>query len=189
MTGQIYLSGTYSTSAAPAGLGGTPSAIQAQISSVSGGPPVAGCSACAWTNVSSPTLGAGAWSGQAVGIPMSGPYYVAIRAANGTAYATMPGYFNVGFSMEFYGEGNAATMLNDCATPCQYATQWGQFSQQGLPIGGAIGPLGPVASNNFKPLYTKLTPYDRFGMAGTSNLARISHRRGLVFRDPTMIAQ
>ena len=170
MTGQIYLSGTYSTSAAPAGLGGAPSAIQAQISSVSGGPPVAGCSACAWTNVSSPTLGAGAWSGQAVGIPMGGPYYVSIRAANGTAYATMPGYFNVGFSMEFYGEGNAGTMLNDNASPAsQNATMWGQFSQQGVGTAGTgIGPLGPIAVNNFKPLSTRLTPYDRFGMVGTN---------------------
>ena len=183
MTGQIYLSGTYSTSAAPAGLGGTPSAIQAQISSVSGGPPVAGCSACAWTNVSSPTLGAGSWSGQAVGVPMGGPYYVSIRAANGTAYATMPGYFNVGFSWEVYGEGNTTTLFNTCAAlECQYATSWGQFSQAGVGIANTIiGPLGSAVFNNFKPVYTKVVPYDRFGMIGSNpaNDALVSMNVGL----------
>ena len=47
-TGSIPLSGTFDTSA----LGGTPSTIQAQVSLTAGGPPVAGCSACAWTNLS-----------------------------------------------------------------------------------------------------------------------------------------
>ena len=50
-TGSVPLSGTYDTSV----IGGTPTIIQAQVSLTAGGPPVSGCSACAWTNLSSYT--------------------------------------------------------------------------------------------------------------------------------------
>ena len=41
--------GTFDTSV----IGGTPTTIQAQVSETAGGPPVAGCSACAWTTLAS----------------------------------------------------------------------------------------------------------------------------------------
>ena len=47
-TGSLYLSGSYDTGT----LGGTPSALQAQVSYTAGGPPISGCSACAWTTLS-----------------------------------------------------------------------------------------------------------------------------------------
>ena len=47
-TGTIPLSGTFDISA----LSGTPTTLQAQVSETAGGPPVAGCSACAWTTLS-----------------------------------------------------------------------------------------------------------------------------------------
>ena len=49
--GAITASGTYDT----ASLGGTPSAIQAQVSLTANGAPISGCSACAWTNLASYT--------------------------------------------------------------------------------------------------------------------------------------
>ena len=88
-TGALTLDGTFDTSV----LGGTPTTIQAQVSLTSGGPPVAGCAACSWTNLSGyvTTLRSGTifnWSGQALAIPASaGPFFVSVRAANGTAYA------------------------------------------------------------------------------------------------------
>src|SRR6185312_406653 len=59
-TGTLWLSGTYDTGS----LGGTPSAIQAQVSYTAGGPAVAGCSACAWTALSNGSIAGGAWSGR-----------------------------------------------------------------------------------------------------------------------------
>ena len=50
-TGTIPLSGTFDTSV----IGGTPSTIQAQVSQTAGGPPISGCSVCAWANLSSYT--------------------------------------------------------------------------------------------------------------------------------------
>ena len=67
-TGTIWLSGTYDA----ATLGGTPSAIQAQVSYTAGGPAISGCAPCAWTNLSSATVSGGNWSGQAINIPAGG---------------------------------------------------------------------------------------------------------------------
>ena len=53
-TGTVPLSGTFDTSA----LGGIPTTIQAQVSETAGGPPIPGCSACAWTTLSSYTAAA-----------------------------------------------------------------------------------------------------------------------------------
>src|SRR6202020_371322 len=47
------------------------------------------------------------WSGQALSIPAGGPYYVSVRAANGTAYATMPNYIKIGLPVDIYGVGQA----------------------------------------------------------------------------------
>jgi len=103
MLGAMSFTGEFSNSL----LGGNPSAIQAQVSATPGGSPVSGCSACAWTNLSGSTIGSATWSGSLVNIPAGGPYWVSFRAANGTAYATLPNAVFVGANMMGFGEGNA----------------------------------------------------------------------------------
>ena len=107
MTGVMPFTGKYSTSL----LGGTPSHIQAQISATPGGAALSGCSACAWTNVSGETISGGVWSGSVVNIPAGGPYWVSLRAANGTAYATLPNAVFVGANVAGFGEGNAVDQV------------------------------------------------------------------------------
>ena len=51
------------------------------------------------------------WSGSVVGIPAGGPYWVSLRAANGTAYATLPNYVLVGANVAGFGEGNAVDQV------------------------------------------------------------------------------
>ena len=121
-TGTFPLSGSFDTSV----LGGTPSILQAQISLSADGPPIPGCSACAWTNLSgyTTTLSSGTvfnWSGQATLIPAGGPYYVAVRAANGQAYATLPSSIRVGLPADIYGQGQAAGFAGA-------GTNWSWFS-------------------------------------------------------------
>ena len=68
-------------------------------------PPISGCTACAWTNLTgySATLSSGTvwkWSGDFTGIPAEqGPLFVSVRAANGTAYATMPNLVKMGLAL------------------------------------------------------------------------------------------
>ena len=107
MTGSMPFDGQYNTGL----LGGTPSHIQAQVSATPNGPALSGCSACAWTNISSEIISGGNWSGSIVGIPAGGPYWVSFRAANGTAYATLPNYVLVGANIAGFGEGNAVDQV------------------------------------------------------------------------------
>src|SRR6185312_12538638 len=107
-TGALYLSGEYDT----ASLGGTPSAIQAQVSYTADGPPVSGCAACAWTNLSSASISGGKWSGQALNIPAGGPYFVSVRAANGTSYATLQSTIKVGLVLDVTGVGNTQPIFS-----------------------------------------------------------------------------
>ena len=46
------------------------------------------------------------------GIPAGGPYFVSVRAANGTAYATLPSVVKVGLVFDLWGEGQAAAIIN-----------------------------------------------------------------------------
>ena len=100
-------------------LGGTPTTIQAQISQSPGGPPVPGCSACAYTNLSgySAALSAGTvfnWNGQALNIPgSSGPLYVSVRAGNGPAYATMPSFIKMGLVFDWQGDAQLLSTLSN----------------------------------------------------------------------------
>ena len=115
MTGVMPFTGKYSTSL----LGGTPSHIQAQISATPGGAALSGCSACAWTDVSGETISGGVWSGSVVNIPAGGPYWVSLRAANGTAYATLPNAVFVGANVAGFGEGNAVDQVIGTAVHVQ----------------------------------------------------------------------
>ena len=57
------------------------------------------------------TIFSGAWSGTIAGIPAGGPYFVSVRAANGTAYATLPSVVKVGLVFDLWGEGQAAAII------------------------------------------------------------------------------
>ena len=61
---------------------------------VAGGPAVAGFS---WNSLSSQSIGGGNWSGSIANVP-PGIYWVSVRAANGTSYATMRNFVTVGAS-------------------------------------------------------------------------------------------
>ena len=108
LTGTMSLSGEYNVGF----LGGTPSAIQAQISTIPDGPAVSGCTPCAWTNLSGSVISGGTWSGNVVNIPAGGPYWVALRAANGTSYATLPNPVFAGVNIAGQGEGNSSDQLD-----------------------------------------------------------------------------
>ena len=76
--------------------------IQAQLSSVPGGPAVAGFS---WVPLSSQSIAGGNWSGSIANVP-PGTYWVSVRAANGTSYATMRNFVTVAYVFDGAGEGS-----------------------------------------------------------------------------------
>ena len=126
--------GTYNTSS----LGGTPSAIQAQLSTVAGGPAVAGFS---WANLSSASIGAGAWSGSIANVP-PGIYWVSVRAANGTAYATMQNFVTVGAVLDYQGEGNAGAY---------FGTEGGAQNTIVTGVNSVAWEAGPAATQAYGP--------------------------------------
>lgn len=163
-TGAVWVSGTYNTT----DLGGTPSAIQAQVSYTAGGPPLVGCSACAWTNLADATLTGGNWSGQALNIPAGGPYYISVRAANGTSYATLPNQLRVGLVFDAWGVGQSQNVFSSNGG-WFYATTpylWGQ---------NIYGPStfnyyddGPVfPGTNMLPTWIQMLGGDQFAVTGT----------------------
>ena len=163
-TGAITVSGTFDTSV----LGGAPTTIQAQVSLTAGGPPVPSCSACAWTNLSgysATQVGSTTvwnWSGQALNIPAAaGPLFVSVRAANGTAYATMPSLIKVGLVFDHQGEGqDAAMMAPQSGSANSYFTGlWGLNQWFGLD-------QGPPVVGNYLPAQTIMMAGDRFGVLG-----------------------
>ena len=167
-TGALTLSGTFDTSV----LGGAPTTIQAQVSLSAGGPPVPGCSACAWTNLSgySATLSSGTvfdWKGQALNIPAAaGPLFVSVRAANGTAYATMPSLIKVGlvFDWQAEGQGGALAAQESGVANSSFVGLWGL--NQWLPGGTPMLDQGPPVTGNYVPGQTFMYAGDRFGVLG-----------------------
>lgn len=169
-TGSLYLTGTYDTSA----LGGAPSTIQAQVSLTAGGPPVPGCSACAWTNLMgySATLSSGTvynWAGSAIGIPANGaPLFVSVRAANGTAYATMPNSIRVGLPFEGYGQGQfeAFPAAQSGTNWSYFAGLWSTVSRHSPYTGNYSWFTGPAIAGAFVPGQSLSIAGDRFGITG-----------------------
>ena len=163
-TGTLWLSGTYDT----ASLGGTPSTLQAQVSYTAGGPPISGCGACAWTNLANSSISGGNWSGQAVSIPAGGPYYVSVRAANGTSYATLPSQVKVGFVFDVWGEGQLATITTGSNGGWANSTFIGLSGVNAS--GGAFYSYdtGPALATNFYPAFTQMLAGDRFSVNGGS---------------------
>ena len=195
-TGSLWLSGTYDTSA----LGGVPApAIQAQVSLSANGPPVPGCSACAWTNLSgySASLSSGTvynWSGQALNIPANyGPLYVSVRAANGTAYATLPSSVRVGSVFPVWGEGQAGALFGAQSglNISYYTGLWGlneTRSSYVSNLGYLMGP--PIGSTTFVPGQVTATAGDRFGVSGglTEGIGAFDQTLGNAFGWPAGLA-
>jgi hypothetical protein len=171
-TGNLTLSGTFDTSVLDtSGHNTAPTAIQAQVSLTAGGPPVPGCSACAWTNLSgySATLPSGTlfdWKGQALNIPASaGPLFVSVRAANGTAYATMPSLIKVGLVFDISAEGQASALGIFGGTANSYFTGlWGQNAWSGAGAGALD--QGPPVLGPWVPAQTIMYAGDRFSILG-----------------------
>ena len=177
MTGSMPFNGQYNTGL----LGGTPSHIQAQVSATPNGVALSGCSACAWTNVSSEVISGGSWSGSVVGIPAGGPYWVSFRAANGTAYATLPNYVLVGANVAGFGEGNAVDQVIGSTSFSNNQTYFqGLATTVGFPFAGVPSPQnasaayipGPSYLNNWAPSVPGQTVFDRYGVlpGGTGSL-------------------
>jgi len=169
-SGTIKVSGTFDTAV----LGGTPApAVQGSISLTSGGAPISGCSACAWTNLTgySATLVSGTvwnWSGTLVNIPPSpAPVCVSVRAANGTAYATMPSLIKVGVPVAQEGEGEVGAFFgNQSGTVYSYFQGlWGANNWFGNNNQAAYYTGPPVAPSRFLPASTIPVAGDRFGLS------------------------
>jgi hypothetical protein len=164
-TGTVWIAGTYDTSA----LGGTPTSIQTQISNTAGGPPISGCSACAWTNLTNYTsaLSSGSvynWSGQAVSVPAGGPYYITVRAANGTAYATMTDQFKVGLTFDWWGEGQTGNIDSNASGTAlsNYVGLWGRNAFTDY----TMYKEGPNVVGAFKPSRATVTDGNTVGVTG-----------------------
>ena len=185
-TGALSLSGTYDTSA----LGGARSVIQAQVSTTAGGPPISGCAACAWTNLSgySATLSSGTlfnWSGQALNIPGGGPYYVSVRAANGTAYATLPNLIKVGLVFDWWGEGQLGSVIGNAGgiAASYFTGLWGG-------VGWLSGfDTGPPLVSNWAPSQSTVVAGNRFGISGSSAEGVVDYQQDLTnaFGWPVMV--
>jgi hypothetical protein len=180
MTGFLTFNGEFSNSL----LHGNPAAIQAQVSATPGGPPISGCSSCAWTNLSNSTinLGAQTWTGSIAGVPAGGPYFVAFRASNGTAYATLPNAVFVGANVAGFGEGNAVDQIQLSEVFSQNQTYFQGYSTiVGWSAGGvsanwnASGAYipGPPLLDGWTPSVASQLLVDRFGVipstAGSMN--------------------
>ena len=150
-TGAINLHGTYSTGS----LGGTPSSIQAQLSYVAGGPAVAGFS---WTALSSQSISGGNWSGSIAGVP-PGTYWVSVRAANGTAYATMRNFVTVGGVILYTGEGNVGSWASNQGGTQNTTLYGGPYSAELAT--GAVMVNGP-AFGKYRTQFSQALPSNRF---------------------------
>jgi hypothetical protein len=156
-TGSIPLAGTYST----ASLGGTPTAIQAQLSLAADGSAVSGFS---WANLSSMVISGGNWSGTITSVP-PGLYYVAVRPATCAsppcAYANLPNPIMVGAVLDSTGEGNYEC---NTATPGNnVANVYGLFNGQ-VQIGNTSPMYGPNIVNGSAPSFSQAASLNRYGI-------------------------
>jgi len=143
-TGTVTVSGTYSALL----LGETPPAIQAQISSTPGGPPVAGCANCAWTTIAS-NLSGGVFSGSIAGVPQSGSgsYYVSVRTSDNPGYVYTGGPIRVGLVVGWIGQSQMAVLWNSVGSGDSLSVETETLA--------GVGPLNLNA-----PSYYANTPLD-----------------------------
>ena len=152
-TGAINLKGTYSAGS----LGGTPSSIQAQLSSVPGGPAVAGFS---WVPLSSQSIAGGNWSGSIANVP-PGTYWVSVRAANGTSYATMRNFVTVAYVFDGAGEGSFGAFYGGGSSGALNTTITGGPFSVDAAFGGSPIVTGP-AFGKYRPNFSQALPANRF---------------------------
>ena len=186
-TGTLALSGTYDTGT----LGGTPSGIQVTVSNTANGPALAGCSPCNLGTLTA-TISGGAWSGTIAGIPGGGPYFVSVRAANGTAYATLPNSIKVGWAFALWGQGQADSMQNmqSGTYTSFFSGLWGYFQWESTFSGLEHYIQGPPITANFVSGQTQNFGGDRFGvLAGGAPLSEavsaFDQELGNIFSVPT----
>ena len=163
--GTLTLSGTYDTGT----LGGTPSGIQALVSNTANGPALAGCTPCNWGALTG-TISSGSWSGTLAGVPGGGPYFVSVRATNGTAYATLPNSVRVGLVYALYGQGQADSIqgAQSGSYISYFSGLWGSGGWAGAFAGLEHYLLGPPVLGNFVPAQTEGYAGDRFGVTSTA---------------------
>ena len=176
-TGSIDLHGTYSTGS----LGGAPSSIQAQLSYVAGGPAVAGFS---WGSLSSQSIAGGAWSGSIANVP-PGIYWVSVRAANGTSYATMRNFVAVGGVIDYAGEGSIGAYMTN-ATGALNTTIKGVYSADAT-FGGAPIVIGP-SFGKYRPQYIQAIPANNASQTETGQLPEGLTNFAQVFYNATGVA-
>jgi hypothetical protein len=163
-TGSLRLTGAYD---APT-LGGTPSAIQVLVSAIgANGAPISGCTPCNWGTLTG-TISGGAWSGTISGIPAGGPYSVSVRAANGTAYATLSSTVRVGLVFDVWGQGQTIALFGGVGGSWLpfYSGLWNLTNWTGNFSGQTNYMMGPPVSANLVPGQVTGPAGDRFGVAG-----------------------
>jgi hypothetical protein len=171
-TGTIKLSGTYNTGL----LGGAPANIQAQISTTPGGSAISGCGGtCAWANVTGQTIAGGVWSSSIAAVPPGGPYYVSIRASNGTSYVVNSDPVYVGLVIGVVGQSEIGTLFlssytgNTLQVPAGLqATIVGQ-TDQATNVGLKPGLTVAVAGANWPTANVGITPVTQYTMPGGSS--------------------
>ena len=100
-------------------------------------------------------------------IPAGGPYFVSVRAANGTAYATLPSAVKVGLILDLWGQGQSAGITagaNGGLANSTYTGLWGVNS----PSGGSFYSYdtGPALATNLYPSWTQMLGGDQLSVTG-----------------------
>ena len=159
--GPIVLTGEYSAGA----LGAEPRHIQAEVLSAPHGPPL---SCCNWHNLSAQTIGDGKWSGRIPNVPLGGPYWVAVRAADEPDHSTLSNAVYVGANIALGSYGNGSVMFMSAEPPSYLrgVAPWVGF-QGALTSGNASIP-GPDYLPNWSPGPASQYLNDRNGNYGTT---------------------
>lgn len=125
------------------------------------------------------------WSGQALNIPGGGPYYVSVRAANGTAYATLPNLIKVGLVFDWWGEGQLGSVIGNAGgiAASYFTGLWGG-------VGWLSGfDTGPPLVSNWAPSQSTVVAGNRFGISGSSAEGVVDYQQDLTnaFGWPVMV--
>ena len=136
------------------------------VSYTAGGPAIPGCTPCNWGALSG-SIVSGAWSGTIAGIPAGGPYFVSVRAANGTAYATLPSGVKVGLVFDLWGEGQASAIIAGTNGGWANSTYTGLWGVNSPSTGNFYSyDTGPALATNLYPSWTQMVAGDRFSVTG-----------------------
>jgi hypothetical protein len=160
--GTLTLAGTYNTGL----LGGTPSGIQVLVSSSAQGSALSGCTPCNWGTLTGSIFG-GNWSGTIAGIPAGGPYYVSVRAANGTSYATLPSPVKVGLVFDVWGVGQSQPVINGLNGGCYFSVSPGTWSQVFAGGWNAGYDSGPAVAGTLYPAQSQMIAGDQSAVTGS----------------------